>query len=98
MDGRGGGDRTTGAVEGAQVVDFIKREKCQKRVIRPSEVHGGYTDDAKAQGRWNQSRSMSRLGVTAKGLLACDWFGQRNPPSIAAKFYHGPLRVGTGPI
>lgn len=31
------------AIENRQVVDFTKRQKREKRQIRRSEVHGGYT-------------------------------------------------------
>jgi hypothetical protein len=43
----GGGDRTKSDTENAQVIDSIKREKRQKHRIRPTEVHGGYTDGRK---------------------------------------------------
>ena len=33
-----------GYVRSSEVIDFIKREKRQKHRIRPSEVHGGYTE------------------------------------------------------
>jgi hypothetical protein len=33
--------------DNTQLIDFIKREKRQKQHIRPSEVHGGYTETHK---------------------------------------------------
>jgi len=44
MVGRGGGDRTIGAIEAAQVADSAKRQKRKTLHKRRTEVHGRYTD------------------------------------------------------
>lgn len=43
IETRGAGDRTKSDVESAQVIDSLKGEKRQTRLIRPSEVHRRYT-------------------------------------------------------
>ncbi len=42
-----GGVGILSLIDKAQLIDFIKREKRQKQHIRPSEVHGGYTETHK---------------------------------------------------
>jgi hypothetical protein len=42
--GRGGGDRTTKGIEGAQVIDSTKQQKSEKPQKRGTEVHAGYTE------------------------------------------------------
>jgi hypothetical protein len=50
MDGKmveAGGVGILTPTDNTQLIDFIKREKRQKQHIRPSEVHGGYTETHK---------------------------------------------------
>jgi hypothetical protein len=47
-----GGVGILSLIDSAQVIDSIKREKRQKHRIRPSEVHGGYTEAKGGDGRF----------------------------------------------
>lgn len=72
--GRDSGDRTTKGIEGAQVIDFAKRQKGEKGQKRGTKVHAGYTEYSPNESRAEPTNGSATYTSSAEHRMqdVCD--------------------------